>query len=441
MDRITEMKEPVLPPSLWADTAREQVSTPPLTHDADVDVAIVGGGFTGLSAALHLAQSGARVICLEAGVPGWGASGRNGGQVIAGLKGDPDDLTAQFGADAGGRMIEVSGAAPALVFSLVDAHGIDCDPQRAGWIQPAHCDQAMEVVTRRCAQWRAHGADVENLDEAEVADLIGSRRNAYVGGWLDRRGGAVQPLAYARGLARAAMEAGAAVHGQSRVSALERTDNRWVLRTEAGATVRADHVILATNGYTDTLWPGLRRVVVPVYSFQTASAPLPANAADAIFRGDHVASDTRRLLWYFRLTRENRLVMGGRGPWREDPGEGPARAALANLESLFPDAGPLTPDYIWAGRVAMTKDHYPQLYRLAPGLFAGLGFNGRGVAMGTMMGRNLADLVRDGDCDWPIRDPNPFHAHAFGRIGIRAYSALYGWRDRRETEAQKKAAS
>ncbi len=430
---IAEMMRPTMPPSLWMDTVRETFAAPELTADRDVDVAIVGAGFTGLSTALHLARGGARVVAIDAGEPGWGASGRNGGQVIAGLKDDPAALEARFGKAAGGLMAETSGAAPALVFSLIDEFGIDCDVQRAGWIQPAHCDSALATVRRRCGEWAARGAPARMLDAAEVATLIGSRPGAYRGGWLDERGGAVQPLAYARGLARAAAGAGAEICSRARATALTKEGNRWRLDLASGVTIRADQIVLATNGYTDGLWPGLRQTVVPVYSFQTASQPLSHNARAAIFPNDHVASDTRRLLWYFRLSREGRLVMGGRGPYREAPGEVAARRALKNLETLFPEAGPLEPAFSWAGRVAMTKDHFPHLHRLADGVWAGLGFNGRGVAMGTMMGRCLAEAVRGETPGLPVTEPERFTFHALGRWGVAAYAALYRRRDARET--------
>lgn len=432
---IKEMADPKLPPSLWTATARERAEAPPPEGDLDLDVAVVGAGFTGLSAALHLAQDGARVAAFDAAEPGWGASGRNGGQVIPGLKDDPDALERKFGAEIGGQMVEISGAAPALVFSLIDEYGIDCDVQRAGWLQPAHCRSALDTVRARCAQWRSRGADVAPLDAAEVAELIGSRRNAYLGGWIDCRGGAVQPLSYARGLARAALSRGAGVHGRSRATALERQGGRWRLRFADGVAAMADSVVLATNGYTDGLWSGLRQTVVPVYSFQAATRPLSENAREAIFPRDHVASDTRRLLWYFRLTREGRLVMGGRGPYREDPGPRAVETALANLVSLFPEAGPLEPEFAWAGRVAMTKDHFPHLHRLADGLYAGLGFNGRGVAMGTMMGRCLSEAVQGRKPGLPFTAPMAFRFHAFSRLGITCLSTLYSMRDKREAAA------
>jgi len=433
LSEIREMTAPKMPKSLWVETAREKVLTPALAQDADVDVVVIGAGFTGLSTSLHLAKAGISVLCLDAAEPGWGASGRNGGQVIPGLKGDPDDLETIFGSDAGGKMIELSGAAPSLVFSLIKEYDIDCDPQEAGWIQPAHCTQSLNTVLRRCDQWRTRGADVAQLDANEVSNLVGSHVGAYTGGWLDRRGGAVQPLAYARGLARAAQSEGAGVHEKSRVTAMQKKANRWHLKLENGTHVTAQRVVLATNGYTDSLWPSLRRTVFPVYSFQTASAPLPVDVRKTLFPKGHVASDTRRLLWYYRLTPEGRLVMGGRGPYREDPGVEPAQQALRNLESLFPEAGSLTPEFIWAGRVAMTVDHFPQLYALEESVFAGLGFNGRGVAMGTMMGKCLAELAKGGPSPWPVSQPQTFKMHALGRIGVMAYGALYSFLDRRET--------
>lgn len=245
----------------------------------------------------------------------------------------------------------------------------------------------------------------------------------------------MQPFAYARGLARAAQSVGASVHGRSRVTALEQDGARWRLRFEHGATVTTDKVVLATNGYTDDLWPGLRQTVVPVYSFQAASQVLSSNARAAIFPKGHVASDTRRLLWYYRLTAEGRLVMGARGPWREDPGPEAAQRALDNLANLFPEAGPLTPDFRWAGRVGMTKDHFPHLHELAPGLWAGIGFNGRGVAMGTMMGRVLRDALTGTTPGLPVTRPKDvrFRMHAFRRVGVEVLSALYRRRDLKET--------
>jgi glycine/D-amino acid oxidase-like deaminating enzyme len=202
-----------LPPSLWAATARPAPATPRLAESCRADVAIVGAGYSGLAAALRLREAGASVVVLEAGEPGWGASGRNGGQVIPGLKWDPDELVAMFGTEAGEHLAQVAGGAPATLFDLIARHAIDCEATRCGWIQPCFAEKDRALAERRVAQWQKRGADVELLDRDTVRTLVGSP--IYQGGWIDRRAGSVQPLSYARGLARAAQVA-ASSHAQKR---------------------------------------------------------------------------------------------------------------------------------------------------------------------------------------------------------------------------------
>src|SRR5215468_5891014 len=190
-----------LEPSLWAATAPPAPPTPPLAQSARADVCVVGAGYAGLSTALHLAERGVRTVVLEAHEPGFGGSGRNGGQVIPGLKYDPDDLVAMFGAEAGGHLVRVAGGAADTLFGLIARHGIDCEARKCGWIQPAFAAADVPVVERRAEQWQRRGAPVEVIDRDTVRRLVGSP--IYHGGLLDRRGGSVQPLSYARGLARA----------------------------------------------------------------------------------------------------------------------------------------------------------------------------------------------------------------------------------------------
>jgi len=201
------MIDPSLPKSLWAATACAAPETPPLEGECTTDVAVVGGGFTGLSAALHLAEGGARTILLEAAEPGWGASGRNGGQVICGLKLDPDELIAKYGAERGERLVEFAGGAADLVFDLVSRHEIDCHAERSGWIQGVHATSKMPLAERRAEQWARRGARTEVVSRQRMAELTGTER--YAGGWIDHRGGVLQPLSYARGLAAAARRASA----------------------------------------------------------------------------------------------------------------------------------------------------------------------------------------------------------------------------------------
>ena len=299
-----------LPPSLWAATAAPAAETPAFAGDARADVAVVGAGFTGLSAALHLAIGGADVAVLEAGEPGWGASGRNGGQVIPGLKEDPREIIARFGAGPGEQMVKASGAAADLVFGLIRGHDMDVDYQQSGWIQAAHSQNMLPALRLRHGDWAARDANVAWLERDEMTQRMGDDR--YQGGWIDKRGGGVQPLSYARGLAKAAQKLGARIHGSSPVQSLNRDGTGWRLET-ANGTLTADKVILATNGYTVGLWPGLAQSVVPIYSVQVATAPLGENIRGKILGGGEVLSDTHRVLWYFRQDGHGRLIMGGGG--------------------------------------------------------------------------------------------------------------------------------
>ena len=203
------------PPSLWAATAPPAPETPPLDRDAEAEVCVIGGGYAGLSAALHLAERGKGVILLETHEPGWGASGRNGGQVIPGIKYDPSEIAAKYGAEAGEALAAFVGGTAGLVWEMIDRHGMDAPSARNGWIQGAHTDEMVATVKRRAAEWGARGVATRVLDRDQAAATLGTRQ--YLGGWIDPRGGGVQPLAYARGLARAAIKAGAALHGGSRV--------------------------------------------------------------------------------------------------------------------------------------------------------------------------------------------------------------------------------
>src|SRR5436305_5728241 len=220
-------------PALWSATAPPAPSTPALTESTQVDVCVIGGGYAGLSTALHLAERGVRTVVLEANEPGYGGSGRNGGQVIPGLKYDPDDVAARVGGDRGGRLVAFAGSTADAVFDLIGKHHMNVPHTRNGWIQAAHSRASIEETRSRAAQWARRGAPVEVLDKAGTDRHLGS--TAYLAGWIDRRGGAVQPLAYARELARVALGAGAAIFGRTRATRLAREGSRWVVTTEQGA--------------------------------------------------------------------------------------------------------------------------------------------------------------------------------------------------------------
>lgn len=412
-----------LPNSLWAATAVPAPATARLDGETEADVVVVGGGYSGLSAALHLAEKGARVAVLEAREIGWGASGRAFGLVVPGLKQDPDRVEAALGKERGARLVALSGAAPAYVFELIRRHRMRCEVFDKGWIQPAHSSGTLRAIEGRCEQWARRGADVAMIPTSDLPRILGTR--AYLGAWIDRRGGHLQPMSYCRELARAALAAGARVFTHSPVTALERRQGRWRATTPAGA-VAAERAIVATNAYSDALVPGLARSVVPVRSHAVATRPLGANRARAVLPGGEGVSDAKRVLWAFRVTADGRLAMSGSKPSAGD--EKPAFfARLHRLAAeLFPDLGRLEWEYGWSGYFAVTPDHLPHLHEPAPGLLAGLGCNGRGIAMATVIGRVLAERALgrpEGEPELPVTPirPIPFHGLRVPGVAIAAW--------------------
>lgn len=378
----------IMPPSLWSATAIQGHEVLPLMEDKHVDVAVVGAGYTGLVTALHLAVGGARVCVLDAGEPGWGASGRNGGQVIPGLKYDPDELQKMFGGEQAETLIRVAEKAADEVFDLVKRYNIDCDAMQNGWIQPAASPAALRAIERRAKQWQHRGVPIELLDRARTTQRIGSPD--YLGAWVDPRAGSLQPLSYVRGIARAAITEGAEVFSDSRVAKLERDTAGWCLTTTRGNRVKAERVVLATNGYTDNLWPGLRQTVLAANSFIVATEPLSKSLADTVLPGGEVCSDARRLLLYFKKDAQGRVLVGGRGPFAEPSSQGDWSHLERSLSGIFPQLAGVPFEYRWSGRVALTQDFLPHVHEPEPGLSIVLGYNGRGIAMSTTLGRHLA---------------------------------------------------
>ena len=421
---------------LWAATAAAGPVFPELTSELRTEVAVIGAGYTGLSAALHLAELGRDAVVLEAVNVGEGASGLNGGQVIAGVKHDPDQLLARFGPQLGPKVIETVGSGPDLVFDLIGKHGIDCDSVRAGWIQPASSERELVPIRARVEQWRRWGADADLLDRAQAAALIGSTH--YCGGWIDRRGGTVQPLSYVRGLARAATRAGARIHVRSPAIRLSQSGSDWRIDSPRGSVI-ASTVILASGAYTDHLVDPLRRSLVTVPSFQVATAPLAESLRRDILPQGQSVSDTRRLLRYFRLDAGGRLLMGSRGAFDQTATPQSARHLYQAVREIYPQLEGIPFEYHWNGLVGITADRLPHLHAIAPGLLAGLGYNGRGIAMATTLGRllaRLADGVAADEIGYPVTELQPLTLHRFGRLGARATMQYLKVRDRWDRRRQ-----
>lgn len=406
--------------SLWSMTAPAGPACSPLMGTQRAHAVIIGAGYTGLSAALHLAEAGHDVVVLESMDVGERASGLNGGQVIPGVKQDPDTLEAMLGPDMGARLLSTAATGPDLVFALIERYGIECDATRTGWIQPASSDATLAQLARRAEQWWRREAPLELLSRREVLQLTGSAR--YCGGLLDRRGGTVQPLAYVRGLALALLRTSARLYTHSPATRLTRAGGAWSIQTPQGS-VSAPLVIIATNAYTEALTDGLRRTVVAVPSFQVATAPIPPPLRSTILPDGQAASDTRRLLRYFRLGPGGRLVLGTRGVFSQAPTLHDVQFHYRSVHEIYPQLQGIAFEYHWGGLVAMTRDHLPHLHELGPGLYAGLGYNGRGVAMATVMGTLLARRALGAsvaELGFPVTPVAPLPLHALSRSVARA---------------------
>ena len=373
--------------SLWDATAAEVAAYEPLDGAHSAQVAIVGAGYAGLSTAIALADRGVDVAVFEMHQPGWGASGRNGGIVVPAMKVGPDRLVAQFGKSAGTRLHTFSGAGPDVVFEMVDRFAIDCDPVRNGWLVAAHSEGATKRVRRRVHEQRRYHDPVEFLEPDAMAEAVGSP--ACNGGSIDPRGGQLQPMSYARGLARAASELGVRIFGDSEVVRMDRVGGSWTLGTGRGS-INAEHVVVATNGYTGELTPKLRRTVVAIHSLLVATEPL---GNTDVLVNDQAVSDSRRVLWYFRKDREGRLAFGGRGPLQEPKGAEAYMRIMNGARNTFPQLEGARFDFHWGGRVAVNRPHIPQINRPVPGMTAVMGFNGRGVAFATGIGSAVAAIA------------------------------------------------
>lgn len=403
--------------SLWQETSPADFQCPPLEADQSCDVVIVGGGFTGLSAALHLRELGKSVVVLEARDIGWGASGRNGGQVNPAGKLLPSEIIAHYGESRGRRIVELLDGACDMVFDLIARHKIECAPRRTPFFRAGQGARGLHEVEDWVREWGDFGAPVSFKNKAETHELLGS--SFFDCGMEDARGGSLQPLSYARGLARAAVAAGAQIFTHTKANRIDKNKSDWVVACENSAKISAQFLLIATNGYTDDLWPGLKKQVVPVASLQAATSVLPQEIRAHLLPGGHHVSDTRRVMNYFRVDETGRFQIGGRGSAMSPAvQQADTRHLQAQACKIFPQLEGVDWDFEWGGLVAITKTHVPNLIELGENAFAGMGYDGRGVATATCMGKQLADLIAGEDVALPRDKLSPFAFHEFRNAGI-----------------------
>jgi glycine/D-amino acid oxidase-like deaminating enzyme len=414
--------------SYWLDTL-EQSSHQPRpqpTVPEKADVAIVGGGYTGLAAARQLSRAGATVVVLEREQIGWGASSRNGGQVLTGLRLDPGTLVDRFGERRARELFAVGSASIARVEALIAEEAIDCEYTRSGHIQaawkPSHFDsfRAEQALLATVFNHRVH-----LLSRAEQRSEIGS--DAYHGVMVDEASGAINPAKYVHGLAAAACRAGATIAEGVPVTSISRVGSGSSRRRRAGGEggwrvttthgqMDARDVLVATNGYTNGACPALQRRFVPVGSYIIATEPLSPAQADSILPRRRMAFDSKHFLYYFRVAPDRRLLFGGRAEFRPPNPETTRRAAAIlrdGMTTVFPELARVRIDYAWGGNVAFTRDQMPRA-GLLDGLYYAGGYGGHGIAMATHLGEQIARRMAGEPIAHPFFDdrfpPIPMYA-------------------------------
>lgn len=383
------------PPSYYASTVAAPPALAPAHGPLHTDVCVVGAGYTGLSAALHLAEQGYDVTVLEAQRVGFGASGRNGGQVASGPRLDLSTLERRYGPDTARAQWQLAQEARALVSDLV-AQGIDCDLRPGVIYTTDAATQVADYHAEAAHMQAAYGySEVVALDAEQTARLVGSP--VYAGGILDRGAAHLNPLKLVLGLGDRAHAADAQIFEGSQVRRIE-DDGPHVVLTTDDATVSADHVILAGNGYLGPLDPATAAHVMPINSYMIATEPL-GTRGDGILPEAHAVADNKFVVNYFRRTLDGRLLFGGGESYRyRFPADIAAKVRPA-LERVFPQLSGIGIDFAWGGTLAITRSRMPFARQVSPRVLSAGGYSGHGVALSLLLGKAMAERI----CGDPAR--------------------------------------
>ncbi|WP_342642720.1 NAD(P)/FAD-dependent oxidoreductase [Rhodoligotrophos ferricapiens] len=389
LDRADPAAEAVRPLTYYHATANAHKARARLQGEHQADVCVIGGGFTGLSAAYELANRGFRVILLEAASIGWGASGRNGGQICTGFSSGMARIAAQLGREDAQRCFRIAEEGKVMIASNIAEHGIACDLQW-GYLHVAPKPSAMDDLKEMQEEFDAYGyGGTELIDrDALMARL---QTSAYHGALREARAGHFHPLNYCLGMADACEESGVAIFEDSRALAVEDGARPKVMTAQG--SVSAKFVVAAGSAYLGGLIPAIRRKIMPVGSFVIATEPLPDDVASNLIRDDEAVADTNFVLDYFRMTADRRLLFGGRCAYSGFIPNNVEPWMRPRLRRIFPQLADVKIDYGWGGFIDITMNRIPDIGRVQDTIYYAQGFSGQGVVVGTVCGRLLAEAI------------------------------------------------
>lgn len=383
-------------PALWQLTAPAGPTLSSLSGAVETDVLVVGGGVAGMSAALHLAEAGVDVVLAEAGQPGSAATGQSGGLIAPDyIRHTPESIVEAFGAQAGERLTDMLGHSAQRCFDLIARHAIDCDSRQDGFYTPVHLPRLADAQRAVAAQWETRGFDVSFMEGGDLHALFGT--DAYCGALRFGRGGSLNPLAYVRGLARAAVGAGARLYQDTPVQKLACLEQgRWHARTPAGSVV-ARRIVLAANGANADLHPAMRRTALPLNVVEFATSPLPSELRARILRRGGAFTDKSSYIFSARYDGEGRLISAFPRTLLVRGAQAFRNEAQRRLTKYFKDLEGVQIESLWEGVAWVNTSFLPEIYDLGDGAIAIQACNGRGIATNTVIGAELAEALAAGD--------------------------------------------
>jgi glycine/D-amino acid oxidase-like deaminating enzyme len=412
--------------TLWSKTAVKGRSYPQLEAPQFCDVCVVGGGVGGVATSYFLAKGGAKVVLLEAERISAGAVGKSSGFANAGLWVPPSDIMKAVGEVYGPRLIDILGAAPQATFDLIERLGLDCDADHAGTLQCAPDDAAFRDLRERLAAANRPETEMRLADRQETARLTGS--TAFKGALIDYRAGVLQPVSYVRELARVAADVGASIFENEQAIGFHRTSGRWIITTKTGS-VSATWLILATEARTIGNLFGLAGEYVPMPYFNAATRPLTDLEKASVMPAGQPIVDLRKVVSSYRFDASGRLIVGSIGEVAGPDGLVNRRWISRKIARLFPALRGIKVEHAWAGIIGVTENHMPTVHRLGDNAYSLGGYNGRGIAAGTVLGETLSQVVlgkrRDVDLPVPVTEPTKASLAALRGIGLRAGAAAF----------------